>query len=363
MNTTDILNALPTPTWRHLGVNAAPKAAALPEAPADGFGKSAAAYELPDGTACTPLQPQECTGFDSGLGQTADRWIQQNANFTRFFRAEGKAAAPAYLREHLDEAHPNAVTHTAIHAKAGSEITFIQVITGDEETAGLSASLTQICAEACSRVTLVQLQLLGANARRYNGVAVKCAREANVTIIRADLGAAVTVSGAKALLPERESEFTLQSIYFGDQENILDFNDIAVHTAKDTHSELHTAGVLAHRAQKVLRGTIDFQRGAVNAVGHESEDVLLFSPTVRNRTAPLILCGEEQVEGQHAATSGRLDEELLYYLRSRGLDETEAKQLMIRARFAPVLDAIPNDALRQAAEETIVRRLEHAQIQ
>ena len=363
MKMTEILNALPTPTWRHLGVNAAPKAAALPEVPAEGFGASNTTYELPEGTACTPLQPQECTGFDSGLGQTADRWIQQNASFTRFFKAEGKAAAPAFLREHLDAEHQSAVTHTAIHAKPGSEITFVQVITDETESGGLSASLTQICAEADSRVTLIQLQLLSGDTRRYNAVAAKCAEGAKVTIVRADLGAAVTVSGARALLPERQSEFELSSIYYGDMDAILDFNDVAVHTARDTHSELHTAGVLADRAQKVLRGTIDFQRGAVNAVGHESEDVLLFSPTVRNRTAPLILCGEEQVEGQHAATSGRLNEELLYYLRSRGLSEAEAKRLMVRARFAPVLDAIPDDALRQAAEETIARRLEHAQIQ
>lgn len=362
MNTMELLNTLPTPTWRHLGVNAAPQAAALPEVPAEGFGKSATAYDLPEGVACTAILPQECTGYDSGLGQAADRWIHQSANFSRFFRAEGTAEAPAFLRERLDAAHPNAVTHTAIHAKAGSAVTFVQVITSDDETAGLSAALTQICAEAGSRVTLIQVQLLNEHCRRYNAVAVKAAKDAAVKVIRADLGAAVTLSGARALLPERQGAFDLQAIYYGDGENLLDFNDIAVHTAKDTHSELHTAGVLADKAQKVLRGTIDFQRGAVNAVGHESEDVLLFSPTVRNRTAPLILCGEEQVEGQHAATSGRLDEGLLYYLQARGLNESEAKRLMVQARFAPVLDEIPDEALRQAAEDTIARRLEHAQI-
>ena len=67
---------------------------------------------------------------------------------------------------------------------------------------------------------------------------------------------------------------------------------------------------------KILRGTIDFRRGAKRGVGHESEDVLLSSPHARNRTAPLILCGEEEVEGQHAASIGRLDEAKLYYLRS-----------------------------------------------
>ena len=98
---------------------------------------------------------------------------------------------------------------------------------------------------------------------------------------------------------------------------------------------MHTAGVLTGNADKILRGTIDFRRGAKRGVGHESEDVLLFSPHARNRTAPLILCGEEEVEGQHAASIGRLDEAKLYYLRSRGLSEAQARRLMVDARFAP----------------------------
>ena len=362
MNHAEQLNALPVETWRHLGVNAAPTAAALPEVPAEGWGETNTNCELPQGVVCTALLPQEFAGYESGLGAKADLWIQQSANFTRFFQAEGTIDTQVYLRERLDQSRPNAVTHTAIHAKAGSKVTLVQVSESEEDVQGLSAALTRVYAEAGSEVTLVQLQLLNAGSRRYNAVAAKCDTGAVVRVIRADLGAGVTVSGAKAQLTQRRSEFDLQAIYYGDGTGILDFNDVAVHTEKDTHSELHTAGVLADEAKKVLRGTIDFQRGAVNAVGHESEDVLLFSPKVRNRTAPLILCGEEQVEGQHAATSGRLDESVLYYLRSRGLSEAEAKRLMVEARFAPVLDAIPDEALRQAARQATERRLQHAEI-
>ena len=90
--------------------------------------------------------------------------------------------------------------------------------------------------------------------------------------------------------------------------------------------------------------------------------MLLFSPTARNRTAPLILCGEEEVEGQHAASIGRLDEEKLYYLRSRGLSEAQARRLMVDARFAPALDKIPLEALRTEVQEEAARRLDdHAE--
>ena len=72
--------------------------------------------------------------------------------------------------------------------------------------------------------------------------------------------------------------------------------------------------------------------------------------------------GEEEVEGQHAASIGRLDEEKLYYLRSRGLSEAQARRLMVDARFAPALDKIPLDALRTEVQEEAARRLDdHAE--
>ena len=88
--------------------------------------------------------------------------------------------------------------------------------------------------------------------------------------------------------------------------------------------------------------------------------MLLFSPTARSRTAPLILCGEEEVEGQHAASIGRLDEEKLYYLRSRGLSEAQARRLMVDARFAPAMDKIPPvlTALRKEVQAETARRLD-----
>ena len=225
--------------------------------------------------------------------------------------------------------------------------------------AGTSAALTQIAAERDAHVKLVQVQLLTPASRRWNGVAIRCATGARVEVVRIELGAGIVVAGARAALASRGGEFDLDAVYYGGGDAVLDFNDVSVHTARDTTSELHTAGVLADRAQKVLRGTIDFRRGAVRGVGHESEDVLLFSPAVRNRTTPLILCTEEQVEGQHAATIGRLDEGMLYYLASRGLDPEEAKRLMVDARFAPAIDKLPDDALQAAVRAEIGRRLDH----
>lgn len=62
-----------------------------------------------------------------------------------------------------------------------------------------------------------------------------------------------------------------------------------------------------------MRGTIDFVHGCVGAKGDEKEDVLLVGDNMVNQTIPLILCAEEDVEGNHGASIGKLDENMLFY--------------------------------------------------
>ena len=69
-------------------------------------------------------------------------------------------------------------------------------------------------------------------------------------------------------------------------------------------------GVLQGGAKKIYRGTIDFKNGSAGAVGDEKETVLLLSDDVVNQTIPLILCSEEDVQGNHGASIGKLDDEL-----------------------------------------------------
>lgn len=293
----------------------------------------------------------------SGMGAETDAWLAANANLVNHLAVTGTADAPSCLRRRSTPDHPHALTYLTIDAAAGSSLTVVQVVRGDAE-GGVSANLTHIRAAEGAHVVLVQVQLLGNRARRWNAVAIEQGTSARVEQVRIELGGSVVACGARTLLNHNKCEYDLDAVYFGHSNDVLDFNDVSVHTGRDTLCEMHTAGVLTGSADKILRGTVDFQRGAKRGVGHESEDVLLFSPSARNRTAPLILCGEEEVEGQHAASVGRLDENKLYYLRSRGLSEAQARPaLMVDARFAPAIDKIPLDSLQDEVRENVARRL------
>ncbi len=353
---TTTMNRLPVATWNPLGVNYAPASAALPGVPAGGWAKAEAlSPALPAGV--TAQADADFAHFaESGMGAEADAWLAENANLVNHIAVSGTVDVPVVFEAALDADHPHALTYLTIDAAANSSLTVVQVVRGDAEN-GVSANLTRIRAAEGAHVVLVQVQLLGSQARRWNAVAIEEGTSARVEHARVELGGCVAACGTRAILDHNKCEYDLDAVYFGHSNDVLDFNDVSVHTGKDTLCEMHTAGVLTGNADKILRGTVDFRRGAKRGVGHESEDVLLFSPDARNRTAPLILCGEEEVEGQHAASVGRLDENKLYYLRSRGLSEAQARRLMVDARFAPAIDKIPLESLQDEVRENVAGRL------
>ena len=94
----------------------------------------------------------------------------------------------------------------------------------------------------------------------------------------------------------------------------------------------------------------DFKTGSSGAVGAETEDVLLLGETVVNKTVPLILCAEEDVKGSHGATIGQLDEEMLFYLGSRGISEEKAVDLMAGARIGRIIREIGDEIAEQEAK-------------
>ena len=139
--------------------------------------------------------------------------------------------------------------------------------------------------------------------------------------------------------------------YQGAGKGKLDFNYNSVHIGKNTDSSMTVNGVLRDSAEKTFRGTIDFKTGSSGAVGAETEDVLLLGETVVNKTVPLILCAEEDVKGSHGASIGQLDEEMLFYLGSRGISEQKAVDLMAGARISRIVREIGDETAEKMTRE------------
>ena len=126
---------------------------------------------------------------------------------------------------------------------------------------------------------------------------------------------------------------------------------------KRTQATMNVRGALTDLSDKIFRGTLDFQRGAKGSTGRELEEVIILSSGTRNRSVPLMLATEDEVDGHHAVSIGRLDEEKIFYLMSRGLDKSEAERLIVEAAFNPVIEKLSDETLRAQLKENLRQRL------
>ena len=105
-------------------------------------------------------------------------------------------------------------------------------------------------------------------------------------------------------------------------------------------------GSLKDNAVKVYRGTIDLKKGCSGAKGNEMEESLVLSPATVNKSLPVILCDEDDVEGEHGSTIGRLSSDILFYMQTRGISEEQAQKIMSRAKIQAAADTIPDEEIK-----------------
>ena len=197
-----------------------------------------------------------------------------------------------------------------------------------------------------STLSLIQIRREGSDRAEQLDIRVRCMKNAHFHWFRLHFGGGRTYDNCSVQLTGDGSTFTADMGYRLKDDDIYDVNCEAVHEGKGSQSAIRAYGSLADRAGKLLRGTIDFRTGCSGAEGNETEDVLLIDDTVNSRSVPMILCAEEDVVGNHGATIGRPDENMLFYMETRGLSPEKIYEMMSQAKMDVVIRKLPDERLR-----------------
>ena len=290
----------------------------------------------------------------TGMGIDADRLMDHMQVTTTVVRAQAnrKIVEPLVLHDYMQDGE-GSISRQVIHAERGSEITVVMDYRSEEDAAGFHGISTKLYAEQGAIIHLVKVQMLGSGFIHFDDIGGVCEENAFIDLIQMEMGAQKVWNGCHINLLGKESSFQDNTGYLCRYDQQYDMNYVAEQRGRKTRSEMIFRGVLMDQAQKTFRGTIDFRNGSCGSTGDEQEDTLLLSPDVVNRTIPLILCQEEDVDGRHGASIGQLGEDLLFYMQTRGISEEEAKKIMVRARLESIGRLIPEDYLRGTVEDYI----------
>jgi Fe-S cluster assembly protein SufD len=132
-----------------------------------------------------------------------------------------------------------------------------------------------------------------------------------------------------------------------------DFTLVVDHDAPGCESRELVKAVLDGRSHGVFQGKVIVERGAQKTDGKQMANALLLSDDAEFDSKPELEIFADDVVCGHGSTAGQLDEDMLFYLRARGIPEAEARSLLIAAFVGEALDRIENEALRAALDEKV----------
>ncbi len=172
-----------------------------------------------------------------------------------------------------------------------------------------------------------------------------------------DIGAKNSISNYYSNVAGKQAVNNLKTIYLGQSSQLKDLNYIVELTGKQSNVDIDVQGALKDKSIKHFKGTIDFKQGCSKSKGNENEYCMLLSDEAESTSLPMLLCTEDDVEGNHSTASGKVDESSVFYIMSRGLSYEEAVKLLVKANFNKILEGINDKEIESKIISEIDRRL------
>ena len=171
------------------------------------------------------------------------------------------------------------------------------------------------------------------------------------------LGAALARTDIGVVLAGEGAECALYGLFVGDESQHLDNFTVIDHAIPHGTSRELYKGILDGRARGVFHGKIIVRPDAQKTDAIQTNKNLLLSAGARVHTRPQLEIRCNDVKCAHGATVGPIDGDALFYLCSRGLEEAEARRLLVRAFLTEALERAPGPRIRQHAENAIAERM------
>lgn len=218
--------------------------------------------------------------------------------------------------------------------------------------------IIRLFAKENSKVDVTIVNLLNEQSNSFEAIEneLEDSSKVNYTII--DLGGKNSVSNYYSNILGNNAKNFIKTIYLGSKNQLKDINYIAELKGIKAQVDIDVQGALQDNAKKNFKGTIDFKRGCKKAIGNEYEYCTILSEKAKSISLPMLLCTEEDIEGNHGVASGKVAKEELFYIMSRGLSYKEAIKLIVKAKFNKIIENIKNKELQEEIEKEIDRRLD-----
>ena len=244
-----------------------------------------------------------------------------------------------------------------IAAGAGSRISVVEHFTGLDDTVYLDNAVTEI--EIGEGATVEHYKVQQASERAYHVAALeaKLAARATFRSWAVSLGARLSRHDIDVALDDSHARCSLDGLYVANGRQHVDFHTSVEHIAPSCESVEYYKGIAGGRGRGVFNGRVHVHPDAQKTEAHQTNRNLLLSRNAEIDTKPQLEIHADDVKCSHGATIGQIDEQMLFYLRARGIDESAARGMLTYGFARDVVDRITLPGLRETIGAAVLERL------
>ncbi|MBN2288734.1 MAG: Fe-S cluster assembly protein SufD [Candidatus Glassbacteria bacterium] len=241
----------------------------------------------------------------------------------------------------------------------GASVVFNDVYaSGPLEQPSLVNPVTELFIGPEARVGFIDWQKWGPGVRGLARVKARLAEGSRLETLSATLGGDFSRTWTECLLAGRGAESIMLGLYFSRRQQKFEHWTVQDHAAPDTRSDLLYKGALDDSSRAVYYGTIRVRHEARGTDAYQANRNLTLSPGAKADTNPQLEIETNDVRCTHGATVGRVSDEQLFYLMSRGIERSEAERLLVFGFFNEVLERVEFSGLRDSLTRAVEEKLE-----
>lgn len=296
-----------------------------------------------------------------GLGDFFTEQVNTNSNYRANIivnEPKDKSNNELQINFTFDENNMNLVENMSITAKEKTNSTIILKYSSVDNVKAYHNAIIRARAEKDSVLNIIILNLMNESSNNFISIENNFEDNSKINYYIIDFGGKNSITNYYSNITGKNADNQLNTIYLGRNEQLFDLNYIGELYGERSNIDIEVQGALKDLAKKHFKGTIDFKKGCKKATGNENENCMLLSDKAKSLALPMLLCSEEDVEGNHSSSAGKIGEKELFYIMSRGFEIKEAMKLMVRAKFNKILENIKNEDLKVQILNEIDKRLD-----
>ncbi len=248
--------------------------------------------------------------------------------------------------------HPRHVLVAERHAKATVIASYVAL----DDVTSFTNAVTEVYVEDGATLQLLQIQREARSAFHVGTVEARQGRDSHFLTFTFQTGGQLSRSNVYTELRGDGGGTTLNGLYMLDGEQHGDHQTRVEHVAPNCFSREMYKGLLDDASHGVFNGKVYVHPEAQKTDGKQTNNTMLLSEKAQIDTKPQLEIFADDVKCTHGATVGRIDEMSLFYLKTRGISQTLAKQLLMYAFAADVLETIENETVKELLEQLTMQR-------